>query len=142
MYGSRIWLWLSTKRQLVDETARLKRTLCEMDAELAQTRIELKREREAALARRLPADLAAEADAVVVGRSGGTVVDDLRTAAALVHGGLPELSAEVGRVWAEWLIDHAAEHQDRECRWVPHHCPAALTARALAAAQVAKEDAR
>ncbi|MEU8278183.1 hypothetical protein ACFYOK_37550 [Microbispora bryophytorum] len=143
MYGSRIWLWLSTKRQLVDETARLERTLCEMDAELAQTRIELKREREAALARRLPLDLAAEVDAAVAGRSGGSVVDDLRTAAAAVRAGLNAVpGAEVTDPWADWLDDHAAEHAGRECMFAPEVCPAVRTARALTAARGMKGETR
>ncbi|MEV7805060.1 hypothetical protein AB0O28_19125 [Microbispora sp. NPDC088329] len=131
MYGSRVWLWLSTKRQLVNETDRLEKALCKTDAELARTRIALKREREAALARRLPADLAADADAAVAGREGGPVVDDLRTAAAAVRAGLPGIPADVTAPWADWLDDHAAEHLARECMWAPDICPAARTARAL-----------
>ncbi|MGI5161436.1 hypothetical protein [Microbispora sp. CA-102843] len=124
MYGSRIWLWLSTKRRLVDDVAQLQRVLDHTEAQLVK-------EREAAIRRRLPADLAIEADTAVTGREGGLVVDELQAAAAIVRSGVPDVAEKVREPWADWLDDHAVEHAGRDCMFAPDVCPAARTARAL-----------
>ncbi|MBP2704460.1 hypothetical protein JOL79_11605 [Microbispora sp. RL4-1S] len=130
MYGSRIWGWLTTQSHLVEEVADLRRLLDEADDRAAWAHAALARERERALAVRLPADLTAEAEAALRS-SPAAAADELDAAARVLRAGSPAVTAAVRGPLAEWLEDHAGDHQARECMWVPDHCPAARTARAL-----------
>ncbi|GIH70288.1 hypothetical protein [Sphaerimonospora thailandensis] len=127
MWGSRLWLWASTKRQLVDDVARLERMLAHTDAQLAKARTDLARERQAALARRLPAELATVAETLL---GTGGITRDLSAAAAALRTGQPIREAVRGPL-ADLLEDHAHEHSSYDCPWAEHICPAGRTARAL-----------